>query len=126
MEFADLINQLADHIGEKIPQRANLPKHQVSESKDIQIYQMNSGNPELIIYIGNIEPNVEVCWVEMEIAEGFIAVIESCQQLLDAGYPDAWVVKALFKKVDGMKLNSETSEIKPQNNSQNFPRYYSI
>ena len=23
----------------------------------------------------------------MEIAEGFIAVIESCQQLLDAGYP---------------------------------------
>ena len=87
MEFADLINQLADHIGEKIPQRSDLPKHQVSESKDILLYQMNSGNPELIIYIGNIEPNVEVCWVEMEIAEGFIAIIESCHQLLDAGYP---------------------------------------
>ena len=87
MEFADLINQLADYIGEKIPQRANLPKHQVSDSKGIEIYQMNSGNPEQIIYIGNVVPNVEVCWVEMEIAEGFIAIIESCQQLLDAGYP---------------------------------------
>ena len=87
MEFADLINQLADYIGEKIPQRANLPKHQVSDSKDIQIYQVNPENLELIIYIGKVEPNFEVCWVEMEIAEGFTAIIESCKQLLDAGYP---------------------------------------
>ena len=71
MEFADLINQLADYIGEKIPQRANLPKHQVSDSKDIQIHQVNPENLELIIYIGKVEPNFEVCWVEMEIAEGF-------------------------------------------------------
>ena len=87
MEFAYLINQLADYIVEKIPQRANLPKNKVSDSKDIQINQVNPENLELIIYIGKVEPNFEVCWVEMEIAEGFSAIIESCKQLLDAGYP---------------------------------------
>ena len=86
MEFADLINQLADHIGEKIPQRANLPKHQVSESKDIQIYQMNSGNPELIIYIGIIEPfltdainaglsfNLKSCLIQYKLTFSFIII----------------------------------------------------
>ena len=49
----------------------------------------------------------------METAEGFMAIIESCQQLLDAGYPGcARRSEGLsFKKVDGMKLNSETRKL---------------
>ena len=37
--------------------------------------------------IGMIEPDIDVCWVQMTKETGFNAVIESCLQLLDAGYP---------------------------------------
>ena len=41
----------------------------------------------------------------MDVSKGFEALIDSCLQLLDAGYPDAMVVSTRFKRVVGMREN---------------------
>jgi hypothetical protein len=41
----------------------------------------------LIIEVGLVEPEMDVCWVKMTSEIGFTAIIDSCLQLLEAGYP---------------------------------------
>ena len=56
-------------------------------NKDIWIYDTSKENLLPIIYLGKPEPDEDICWIEMDVSEGFEALIESCLQLLDAGYP---------------------------------------
>lgn len=86
-QFGDLINQLSGKISDHIPQRANFPEHVISKESTIQIVEKSEGNNNLIIQIGMIEPDIDVCWVQMTKQVGFNAVFQSCLQLLDAGYP---------------------------------------
>jgi len=86
-KFEHSINQLSSKISDHIPQRTNFPKHVVSKENAIQIYENTEGINKLIIEISMIEPDINVCWVQMTEENGFTAIIESCLQLLDAGYP---------------------------------------
>ena len=42
---------------------------------------------DTIVVIGMIEPDEKVCWIESEIIQGWKWLLESCQDLLEAGYP---------------------------------------
>ena len=86
-KFEKSINQLSSKISDHIPQRTNFPKHVVSEEDTIQIYEKTESINKLIIEISMIEPDIDICWVQMTEEAGFTAIIESCLQLLEAGYP---------------------------------------
>ena len=86
-QFGDSINQLSSKISDHIPQRTNFPEHVVRQASTIQVFETIEGTNKLIIQIGMIEPDIDVCWVQMTKETGFNAIIESCLQLLDAGYP---------------------------------------
>ena len=86
-KFEYSINQLSSKISDHIPQRTNFPKHVLSKEDNIQIYENTEGINKLIIEISMIEPDIEICWVQMTEEAGFTAIIESCLQLLEAGYP---------------------------------------
>ena len=86
-KFEHSINQLSSKISDHIPQRTNFPKHVVSKEDNIQIYENTEGINKLIIEISMIEPGIDICWVQMTEEDGFTAIIESCLQLLEAGYP---------------------------------------
>ena len=86
-KFEHSINQLSNKISDHIPQRTNFPKHVLSKEDSIQIYENTEGINKLIIEISMIEPDIDICWVQMSEEAGFTAIIESCLQLLEAGYP---------------------------------------
>ena len=86
-EFRESINELSSKISDYIPQRANFPKHVVGEENNIKIYDYSKKVPKLIIEVSLIEPDMDVCWVKMTSRVGFTAIIDSCLQLLEAGYP---------------------------------------
>ena len=87
MKYATLINDLANYIGDKIPQRTTFPRHIENQADEILIADGTVGMHGKISYIGFSEPDLGVCWIEMDTGAGFAALIESCKQLLDAGYP---------------------------------------
>ena len=86
-KFEDSINQLSSKISDYIPQRTNFPKHVLSKKDTIQIYQKTDSINKIIIEISMNEPDIDICWVQMTEEAGFTAIIESCLQLLEAGYP---------------------------------------
>ena len=87
LKYAALINDLGNYIGDKIPQRTTFPHHIESQSDEIFITDGASEQLRQLAYIGFSEPDLAVCWIEMNTSAGFAALIESCKQLLDAGYP---------------------------------------
>ncbi len=87
IKYLEQIRKLSDHISEKIPQRTTFPIHDRVDNEDIWIYHTSKENPLPIIYLGKEMPEENICWIEMDVSEGFEALIESCLQLLDAGYP---------------------------------------
>lgn len=86
-EFRESINELSSKISDHIPQRANFPKHVVDKENNIKIYDCCKKVPKLIIEVGLVEPEMDVCWVKMTAEVGFTAIIDSCLKLLEAGYP---------------------------------------
>ncbi len=87
IKYLEQIRKLSHHIAEKIPQRTTFPIHDRVVNKDIWIYDTSKENPLPIVYLGRQRPDEDICWIEMDVGEGFEALIESCLQLLDAGYP---------------------------------------
>ncbi len=87
VKYLEQIRKLSHHIAEKIPQRITFPIHDHVENEDIWIYHTSGKNQLPIIYLGKEMPEEDICWIEMDVGEGFEALIESCLQLLDAGYP---------------------------------------
>ena len=86
-EFREPINILSSKISDHIPQRAIFPKHVENKENNIKIYDCSKKVPKLIIEVSLVEPEMDVCWVNMTAEVGFTAVIDSCLQLLEAGYP---------------------------------------
>ncbi len=87
MKYAPLIVDLGGYMGDKIPQRVNFPRHIENQADEILIVDSTVEQDGKIAYIGFSEPDIAVCWIEMNTSAGFAALIESCKQLLDAGYP---------------------------------------
>ncbi|MEC8258335.1 MAG: hypothetical protein VXZ52_01635 [Candidatus Thermoplasmatota archaeon] len=85
--FSDLIDELSDKISENIPQRVTFPIHETLNTNEIWVYSTINGIRQVMVYIGVTEPDISACWVEMSIDDGFSAVLHSCFQLLQAGYP---------------------------------------
>ena len=86
-EYSDDITQLCNLISEKIPQRSTFPSHEHTNCDEIWIYDNTNDEPYPIAYIGLSEPDNNVCWIELKIDQGFFSMLESCEQLLNAGYP---------------------------------------
>lgn len=86
-EYSNDITQLCNLISEKIPQRSTFPSHKHTNSDEIWIYDNTNDEPYPIAYIGLSEPSDDVCWIELKIDQGIFSVLESCEQLLNAGYP---------------------------------------
>tara|TARA_Y100000589_G_scaffold132425_2_gene126167 strand:- start:2270 stop:2584 length:315 start_codon:yes stop_codon:yes gene_type:complete len=78
---------LTDLIRDNIPQRITFPLHQSHANDEVWIYDNTDTISKPIVYIGDSEPPIEICWIEMPIELGFSALMESCEQLLNAGYP---------------------------------------
>lgn len=85
--YGESITDLSNHISDHIPQRTSFPEHQLAESEEIWIFQRGKDMNEAFVYIGPSEPDITVCWINMNLDEGFQSVIDSCLQLLRAGYP---------------------------------------
>ena len=85
--FSDLIDELSDKISENIPQRVTFPIHETSKNNEIWVYSTLNGLRQVIVYIGAAEPDISACWIKMSSDDGFRAVLRSCFQLLQAGYP---------------------------------------
>ena len=86
-EYSNDITQLSNLISEKIPQRSTFPSHEHTNCDEIWIYDNTNDEPYPIAYIGLSEPHNNVCWIELKIDQGFFSMLESCEQLLNAGYP---------------------------------------
>ena len=86
-QFSAEIYELSNKISDHLPQRTTFPQHVTCNKNTIRVFDKSGDTNTLIIEIGNNEPDIKVCWVQMTGEMGFAAVMESCLQLLNAGYP---------------------------------------
>ena len=86
-QFSADIYELSNKISDHLPQRTTFPQHVTCNQNTIRVFDKSGDTSTLIIEIGNNEPDIKVCWVQMTGDIGFAAVMESCLQLLNAGYP---------------------------------------
>lgn len=86
-QFSADIYELSNKISDHLPQRTTFPQHVTCNQNTIRVFDKSGDTNTLIIEIGNNEPDIKVCWVQMTGEMGFAAVMESCLQLLNAGYP---------------------------------------
>ena len=86
-QFSAEIYELSNKISDHLPQRTTFPQHVTCNQNTIRVFDKSGDTNTLIIEIGNNEPDIKVCWVQMTGDIGFAAVMESCLQLLNAGYP---------------------------------------
>lgn len=87
IQFQQSVIDLGSKISDLIPERLSFPIFVESEKETIDIFH-NAINPNnLIATIGSNEVRLEACWVCCEVSFGLQSVIESCYQLLEAGYP---------------------------------------
>ena len=87
IQFQQSVIDLGSKISDSIPERLSFPVFVESDKETIDIFQ-NAINPNnLIATIGSNEVRIEACWVCVEVSFGLQSVIESCYQLLEAGYP---------------------------------------
>ena len=84
-DFKNLCNQ----ISENIPSRLVFPNIEIIDANNVEIYHRSQEHEEYqkIIEIGFLEPNTDVCWIECDIEQGWNLLLESCFELLNAGYP---------------------------------------
>ena len=89
LELEEDFKILCDAISQNIPSRLIFPKVEYGEFQSIEIFEYNSDveDSEKIIIIGMNEPEEMVCWIESEKFEGWKWLLESCHDLLLAGYP---------------------------------------
>ena len=88
-KFVEEFTFLCEKISDNIPSRLVFPEIECVEKDVIIILHRKSENTEhqKIIEIGTVEPSVDVCWIECEIEDGWKWLIETCIELLEAGYP---------------------------------------
>ena len=84
--YLDIVH-LCSLISDNVPQRSTFPVHCKRETQEIWIYDDTKISSRPIAYIGSEEPSIDICWIELPIKEGFTALMESCEHLLNAGYP---------------------------------------
>ena len=88
-ELKSTFQKLCDEISNHIPSRLVFPKAEFGEflSIEIKLLEPEIDLTETIVVIGMIEPDDNVCWIEGEIFQGWKWLLESCHDLLEAGYP---------------------------------------
>ena len=80
---------LCDEISHNIPSRLIFPEAEFGEFESIEI-KLNVPNNccgEILVVIGLNEPDENVCWIECEMIQGWKWLVNSCHDLLSAGYP---------------------------------------
>ena len=87
IQFQQLVINLGSKISDSIPERLKFPVFVESEKQTIDIFKNSIKPCNLIATIGTVEVKLEACWVYCEVSFGLQSVIESCYQLLEAGYP---------------------------------------
>ncbi len=87
VNFYDEIIELSDIISEKIPERISFPTFVNSNNNDVRVYSKQENATTQIVQIGGFEPSEKICWINLDLKDGFDALMESCIQLLEAGYP---------------------------------------
>ena len=88
-ELKSTFQKLCDEISNYIPTRLVFPKAEFGDfvSIEIKLLEPEIDLTDTIVVIGMIEPDEKVCWIESEIIQGWKWLLESCQDLLEAGYP---------------------------------------
>jgi hypothetical protein len=89
MELSSDFKSLCDEISQNIPSRLIFPEAEFGDFTSIEIILSNSKreHQEKIIVIGLSEPDENICWIESEKIQGWKWLMESCHDLLSAGYP---------------------------------------
>ena len=89
MELSSDFKSLCDEISQNIPSRLIFPEAEFGDFTSIEIILRNSKreHQEKIIVIGLSEPDEKICWIESEKIQGWKWLMESCYDLLSAGYP---------------------------------------
>ncbi len=87
--FSKDFKNLCDQISENIPSRLVFPDIEIMDANNVEIYHRDQEvvDYQKIIEIGYLEPNTDVCWIECDIVQGWNWLLESCSELLNAGYP---------------------------------------
>ena len=88
-ELKSTFQKLCDEISNHIPTRLVFPKAEFGNfvSIEIKLLEPEIDLTDTIVVIGMIEPDEKVCWIESEIIQGWKWLLESCHDLLEAGYP---------------------------------------
>jgi len=88
-KYLEDFRNLCEKISDKIPSRLVFPDIEIIETNDIEVYHRNNntGRFDNIIHIGKSEPDIDVCWIEFDLDQGWKWLMETCFELLDAGYP---------------------------------------
>jgi len=81
--------KLCEEISQHIPSRLIFPEVEFGdfESIEIKLLEPEIDLTEVIVVIGMIEPDENICWIESDIIQGWTWLLESCNDLLEAGYP---------------------------------------
>jgi len=89
VELGSEFKALCDEISQNIPSRLIFPKVEYVESDHIEIRRTDIENTDdgKLIVIGKEEPARDVCWIESDKIQGWNWLMESCHDLLSAGYP---------------------------------------
>ena len=88
-ELKPTFEKLSDEISQYIPSRLIFPVAEFGEfeSIEIELLEPEIDLTDIIVVIGMIEPDENVCWIESDITQGWKWLLESCHDLLEAGYP---------------------------------------
>ena len=80
---------LCDEISNNIPSRLIFPNAEFGKFESIEILLNSEENccGEILIVIGFDEPDENVCWIECDMIDGWKWLLNSCHDLLSAGYP---------------------------------------
>ena len=80
---------LCDEISNNIPSRLTFPEVQYGdyEKIEVKLTKPELDYDEILIEIGLDEPDENICWIESDLNQGWKWLLESCSDLLSAGYP---------------------------------------
>ena len=87
--FGEEIERLILMMGDAQPSRLSFPAVIEVEGSSIDVEQVieASAKSTHLARLGPDEPPVDVCWIPLDTDDAWAAILEACEDLLEAGYP---------------------------------------
>ena len=87
--FGEEIERLILMMGDAQPSRLSFPAVIEVDAPSIDVEQVIEAPAELthLARLGPEEPPVDVCWIPLDADDAWAAILEACEDLLEAGYP---------------------------------------